>query len=82
MAFVIPNDVADQMEEVVGDALFTYLHAFVQEDIFPDWKSPQAQDIILRGIARAMRKYQEVAPVPVTRTLAFNLLDITQEPKQ
>lgn len=82
MAFVIPSKVADQMEEVVGDALFTYLHTFVQQDIFPDWQAPQAQDIILRGIARAMRKYQEVAPVPVTRTLALNLLDITTDPKQ
>jgi hypothetical protein len=72
--FVMPPEVVAQMEEVIADALSTYLTEFVP-GLFPNFQEPQTQDCILQGIATAIRRYELITGCSITRTLALNLLD-------
>lgn len=78
---VLPPSVAADMENVIAETVFTYFNEFTAE-LFPNYRDPQAQEIILNGFAQAIRKYETTIGIPLTKTLAFNLLDVTKEPSQ
>jgi hypothetical protein len=79
--FIMPPSVAREMEAVVAKGVATYIDEFVSQ-LFPAPLTDQAYDVVLAGIARAIKDYEERKGRRFAATLAYNLLDLNMENKQ
>lgn len=76
--FVMLPRVKAEMEQVVSEGVFTYLHTYTRE-LFPDFREAPSQEAILNGIADAIQRYEHAVGKPIVQTLALNLLDQHKE---
>lgn len=68
------------MADVVANGAFTYINEFTRE-LFPDYRAPNVQALIVDGLADAIRRYGAATGVPIAQTLALTLID-NKEPRQ
>lgn len=73
---ILPPSVVADMEVMVADGVAAYLTTYLPK-LFPagTYRSGQVQDIILAGVATAVRRYEATVDAPVCRALALALLD-------
>jgi hypothetical protein len=72
--FVLPPASRLEMEELIANAVFAYLHEFAQQ-LFPDYRSNQSLDILMSSVAQAVCRIEKAAERPCAVSLAISLLD-------
>jgi hypothetical protein len=67
--------VRSQMEEVVAQAVSTFLTEFTGP-LFPNHTSAAAQDCVVGGLALAIARYQAHTGRPIAQALSLALVDL------